>query len=442
MNDALNHFIDMNRQNILDDLSAIVTVPSVSSDLSKVSEALDKVLELGRRMGFSAERLLDGQIGIVEIGEGNETVGILTHVDVVPAGDRDQWHTDPFQAVVRDGRIYGRGTLDDKGMIVASLYAMKAVKEQDIPLKKKIRLIIGTQEETSWTDMEKYTRSYPLPDYGFTPDGEYPICNIEKGGADIMMGFDISDEVSGLHLVSIDCGQAANAVPAKASAVLSDGSEIVAYGRAVHSCQPEKGENALFALAEKLETMDLVPNKLLLLLRKMTAAFKDIYGRSVGLYSSSEYYCGEYVHRNVFSITIFKAEGSQCLVNINGRTAYGTSGDEVLDRFRQFAQAAGGTIKDCNILPAVFVSKEKPFLQALASAYEDITGQKNEFTLAYGGSYAKAMPNIVSWGPIFTGEEDTCHQPDEYISCKSLMDNAKIFAQALFNLAISEKSFK
>ena len=160
MNDALNHFIDMNRQNILDYLSAIVTVPSVSSDLSKVSEALDKVLELGRRMGFSAERLLDGQIGIVEIGEGNETVGILTHVDVVPAGDRDQWHTDPFQAVVRDGRIYGRGTLDDKGMIVASLYAMKAVKEQDIPLKKKIRLIIGTQEETSWTDMEKYTRSY------------------------------------------------------------------------------------------------------------------------------------------------------------------------------------------------------------------------------------------------------------------------------------------
>ena len=242
MNDALNHFIDMNRQNILDDLSAIVTVPSVSSDLSKVSEALDKVLELGRRMGFSAERLLDGQIGIVEIGEGNETVGILTHVDVVPAGDRDQWHTDPFQAVVRDGRIYGRGTLDDKGMIVASLYAMKAVKEQDIPLKKKIRLIIGTQEETSWTDMEKYTRSYPPPDYGFTPDGEYPICNIEKGGADIMMEFDISDEVSGLHLVSIDCGQAANAVPAKASAVLSDGSEIVAYGRAVHSCQPEKAK--------------------------------------------------------------------------------------------------------------------------------------------------------------------------------------------------------
>lgn len=90
MNDALNHFIDMDRQNILDDLSAIVAVPSVSSDLSKVSEALDKVLELGRRMGFSAERLLDGQIGIVEIGEGNETVGILTHVDVVPAGDRDQ----------------------------------------------------------------------------------------------------------------------------------------------------------------------------------------------------------------------------------------------------------------------------------------------------------------------------------------------------------------
>ena len=82
------------------------------------------------------------------------------------------------------------------------------------------------------------------------------------------------------------------------------------------------------------------------------------------------------------------------------------------DRFRQFAQAAGGTIKDCNILPAVFVSREKPFLQALASAYEDITGQKNEFTLAYGGSYAKAMPNIVSWGPIFIGEEDVYKRQD------------------------------
>lgn len=375
MDHSLNRFIDTDRQNILDDLSGLIAIPSTSSDLPKVREALDFVLDVGRRMGFRAESLMDGRVGTVEMGSGSETLGILTHVDVVPAGDLDRWHTDLFTAVKKDGRIYGRGTLDDKGMIIASLYAMKAVVDAKVPLFKNIRLIIGTQEETVWRDMDNYVKKIPLPDYGFTPDGEYPICNIEKGAADILMEFDIEDTAEGLHLVSVDCGQASNAVPEKAAATLSDGRQITAYGQAVHSCQSEKGRNALFALAEELASMDLVPNRLLSLLNKMAGSFSDIYGKAVGLYSPSEYHNGEFVHRNVFSLIIFKTEGKKCLVNINGRTAYGTSGEDVLQAFSKFAGSLGGRVVSCNYMPPVFVSRDRSFLQALASAYEDVTGE-------------------------------------------------------------------
>lgn len=445
MKDLLNRFIYDNRLNILNNLSELVSVPSVSADSEAVLRALDLTLSMGKSMGFRAEKAAGGTVGVIEAGGGPETLGILTHVDVVPAGELSLWDTDPFEAVCKDGRVYGRGTLDDKGMIIACLYAMKAVINTGVPLRKKIRLIIGTQEETAWTDMDAYVKERSLPDYGFTPDGEYPICNIEKGAADILMEFDTGDEKEapeGLRLISVSCGDAPNAVPGTASALLSDGRVITASGKTVHSCQPEKGDNAFFRLVSELDKLQLCENRLLTLIHDMAHAFTDIYGKAVGMYSDSEYYNGEFVHRNVFSLTVFRSEGSKCLVNINGRTAYGTSDKEIMEKFGGFALRLGGRIVRANILPAVFVKSDRPFLKALASAYEDVTGLKNEFTLAYGGSYAKAMPDIVSWGPIFPGEEDMCHRPNEYISEESLLKNAQIFAQAIFNIASSEKSFK
>lgn len=183
MEERLNNWIDGRQQEIIQSLSELVAIESVSTNLPKVKEGLQWIVSQANRMGLQASSVLDGQVGVVELGSGAETLGILTHVDVVSPGELDQWNTPPFQAELIDGKLYGRGTLDDKGMIIAALYAMKAVLALGIPLRKKVQLIIGTQEEVSWSDIAAYVKAFPLPDYGFSPDGEYPICNIEKGSA-------------------------------------------------------------------------------------------------------------------------------------------------------------------------------------------------------------------------------------------------------------------
>lgn len=224
--------------------------------------------------------------------------------------------------------------------------------------------------------------------------------------------------------------------------MLSNGQTVTAHGKAVHSCQPERGSNALFVLFEQLESMGLTPNKTYRLLQQVCDNFRDVFGRALGLYSPSEYFEGEFVHRNACSPTIFQAKDGRCTVTINIRFAYGTDTDELTVRMKEFAEKTGGCISSSEILPAVFVSKDKPFLQEMAAAYEEVTGLKNEFTLAYGGSYAKAMPNIVSWGPVFPGDEDTCHEPNEYISLERLLCSTKIFAQTIARLAFSSQSFQ
>lgn len=444
MNQRIRSFLEENEKNMQDDLKAFIAIPSVSSDHENVVQALRFILKLAETYGFEARSVLEDQVGVIEMGSGDETLGILTHVDVVPPGDMEDWDTDPFTAEIKDGRMYGRGTIDDKGMVIASLYAMRAVKELGLPLTKKVQLIMGTQEEVSWTDMDAYVKAYPLPDYGFTPDGEYPICNIEKGTVDQTMEFDITDteEPEGLYLKGLDIGIANNVVPGKAKAQLSDGSEITAVGKAVHSCQPERGDNAMFILTDQLKEMELEPNKLLSLLEAVREDMSDPFGSKVGLYSENEYYMGEFVHRNAFAPTIFKTKDGKATINVNVRFPYGEDSKRIQDNFENWAKAHGGHTVKVNDLPAVFVSRERPFLKVFAEAYEDVSPFKNEFTLAYGGSYAKAMPNVVSWAPLFPGEEDTCHEPNEYIDLANMLMSAEIFASSIEKIALSEESFK
>ncbi len=426
------------------DLMDFIAIPSVSSDHENVVKALHFILDLARKNGFEARAVLDDQIGIIEMGEGEETLGILTHVDVVPPGYPEDWKTDPFKAEIIDGKMYGRGTIDDKGMIIASLYAMKAVKDLGLPLKKKVQLILGTQEEVEWVDIYAYVKEYPLPDYGFSPDGEYPICNIEKGSVDQLMEFDVRDEKepAGLYLKELDIGIANNVVPGKAKAILSDGEEIIASGKAVHSCQPERGDNATFNLYKDLLGKGLTPNKLLNLLSAVSEDLSDPFGSKVGLYSEDEYYMGEFVHRNAFSPTIFKTENGTARINVNVRFPYGEEVENIRARFDEWAAKNGGKTVGFRSFPAIFVPKEKPFLKVFADAYEDVSPFKNEYTLAYGYSYAKAMPNIVSWAPLFPGEEDTCHEPNEFIDLDSMLMSAKIFAESMDKIVHSDESFR
>ena len=461
--EELKTYIKVHQEAMISDLAAFVEIPSISEDKSQVRRALDYILNLAAEMGFETHKAADGRVGVISMGEGDETVGILSHVDVVPPGELSVWDSDPFTMTLRDGRLYGRGTLDDKGAIIASLYAMKAVKDSGQTLHKKVQLIMGTQEEVEWSDMAAYVKENPLPDYGFTPDGEFPLCNIEKGGIDLLLRFPLAYErleqgeacnadlpKDGWHLTGLQAGTVSNAVPGSCRAVLTEyrdgkpaGERVIeTAGKSVHSCQPEKGENALFIMGKRLQTEDIHENRLFTILRWLREKLGDVYGRQIGLYSTSEYYNGEFVHRNVMSPTVVRTEDGQLSVNVNIRFAYGSQPEDIIQVFKQLAAEQEASVEVKSVMPAVYVSKDRPFIKAFARAYEEGCGRKNQFALEYGGTYAKAMPNIVSWGPVFPDDEDTCHEINEHIKVETLLENGKIFAIALAEIALSEESFK
>lgn len=132
----IKQYMEEHCEDMIEALRGFVNIPSVSSDIGKVDEALDYVLNLATEMGFEAKSVLDHRIGIVEFGEGDETIGILSHVDVVPPGDLSGWNTPPFEMTEKDGKLFGRGTIDDKGAIIASLYAMKYIRDTGKPVHK------------------------------------------------------------------------------------------------------------------------------------------------------------------------------------------------------------------------------------------------------------------------------------------------------------------
>ncbi len=444
--ERIGEFVASHLDDMIADLAAFIAIPSESENRAEVGRALAFILNLARDMGFAARSELDGRVGVIECGDGPETLGILAHVDVVPAGERALWHTDPYRAEIRDGRLFGRGAIDDKGPVVSCLYAMKAVRELGLPFYKKVQMILGTQEEVVWTDMDAYVSAYPLPDYGFTPDDAFPICNIEKGCGAVELKIPFDLPAGGVFLASVAAGEAPNAVPASSRAVLSDGRVLRTEGRATHASQPEKGVNALVRMAELLRGMrgagEIQPNAALDFMCMLATRFRSVYGEGIGLYSESEYYEGEFVHRNTVTPTFARTEGGVLTVCFDVRFPYGTAREDLTGAFERLAREFGGTSRARDLLPAVFVHSGRPFLRAFADAYEAMTPFKNEFTLAYGGSYAKAMPNVVAWGPLFPGDEDTCHEANEHIRLDALRDCASVYAQAIAAIALSPESFK
>ncbi|MDD4199755.1 MAG: Sapep family Mn(2+)-dependent dipeptidase [Eubacteriales bacterium] len=435
------------KEAILTNLCELVSIPSVSADTEKVGKALEYTLNLGKELGFNVRSCAGDTVGVIEWGSGSETLGILCHVDVVPAEPLSEWKTDPFKPQLIDNKLFGRGTIDDKAMVIACLYAMKAVSDSGVMPQKKVQLILGTQEETDWTDIRRYVEEYELPDYGFTPDGEFPIQNIEKGIVDVRFTSDLNqiqalDSDGRPHIVSLDAGVMINSIPSEAKARLSDGQVLLAKGKACHSSVPEDGENAIFLLIDMIKKLDIADNVFLRLLYMLDYRFRDFYGSNLSVYKDTEKYQGFWVHRSTFVPTLIRTTENQLQAEIDARFAYGTESNDIVNCLAAVGREINFETEVLDNLPAVFVPSDRPFLNVFAKAYEKVTGLKNEFTLAWGGSYAKAMPNIVSWGPLFPGEEDTCHEPNEYIELNNLYKCFDIFKETIHQIVSTQESLK
>lgn len=434
--------------NMIDDLGKLVEVPSVSEDIEETKRALAVLIEIATEMGLSARGVLDGTVGVIEVGgEEAETIGILTHVDVVPAGDLAKWDTDPFQMVRKDDVLYGRGVLDDKGPVISCLYAMKYLKECGKPLHKKVQMVVGTQEEVVWTDMEKYVKEFPLPDYGFTPDGEFPICNVEKGDGYFIYHFpkvDGEDRCAN-YIKSIDAGLAENAIPDKCTVVVvRDGVEetLVFEGKAAHSSTPDQGDNAILHACRHLTDayFDGLQGSGALEAAKMIAArFDDVDCSQIGLKSENQYLNGEFIHKNIVMPTLLETMEDEVKLMVNIRSAFGVSDEDVLNAFAAACDGFNCSLEIKEYQEPIYLSRDSKFLQTLTAAYEKYSDFEGGFTIEYGGTYAKAIPNVVNWGPVFPGQFYSGHEANESLALEDLVQFSKIYTEALEQLACSEE---
>lgn len=387
----------------------------------EVHDAKEYVLALAKSFGM---RVTDvpGKYAYLEIGEGPRLIGILSHLDVVPAGDG--WTQDPFRGEIVDGKIYGRGTTDDKGPTIAVLYAMKALKEKTT-LPARIRLILGqTEENGEWRDIESYTDAEEIPECGFTPDGDFPAIQNELGA----MVFRVQMPQSGF--LQGEGGTAPNMVPAHAR-VKTEFGTYEASGKACHGCAPWLGINGISELMEKVHQAE-PENRFLRMYADLIG--KTIYGEKLGIAAEDE------SGKLTLNVGLFEVRDETATLMVDIRYPAKKNPDEISGSLvRQFS-SYGASCECVYQVRPLYTPSDSPVLGALLSAYREVTGDEGRPISIGGGTYAKAMPNMVAFGPNFPGHENREHMEDEYILVEDFLKLKEIYERALVYLLDSSDS--
>ena len=399
-----------------------------------VSDCLEHTLALCDSLGFRTKNC-NGYAGYAEVGDGEEMLGILAHLDVVPAGEG--WTHPPFSGEVHDGKIYGRGAIDDKGPAVAAMFALKSVVDSGLPLRKRVRLIFGTDEESDWEDMAYYTANEELPSIGFTPDADFPLIYAEMG----ILQLDLTAACKGLREDNfISGGEASNVVPdfCRASLSLKSGGTkvIEAKGRAAHASTPEDGENAISKLMEKLYELKMAgelccPEEL----NRFIEFYHDkighcLHGENIGCAFSDEE-----TGKLTMNAGVIDVSKERISLSLDLRCPISFSKEEILERLHEEVDGYGLSIQNTDFLKPVFIDRDSDLVKKLLGVYLRATGDEREPIAMGGGTYARAMDNIVAFGPLFPGREAVEHKKDEYLLIEDLLKISEIYAEAIKELA-------
>lgn len=418
--------IHFDKETVLEALRGLLQIKSVNANAGAITaeaplgtginEAINYVLDLGKSFGLTTKNC-DGYCGYLEFGEGEEMVAAITHVDTVEVGD--DWTVPPFDLTIDGDRIYGRGVLDDKGPTIVALFALKALKDAKIPINKRIRLIIGGDEEGgNWACMKRYKETEETPNYSFSPDSGFPVIFAEKGIMNVIFEKVLDDSLSVLNLSS---GKQINSVPDVARADYN-GQSYEAKGKSAHASEPQKGDNALLKLAVELKAAG-IQHPMLELLDRATPEgfgidFSDMVSGDLTLNPAIAY-----------------VDNHIAVLRCDIRYPVTMNGSDICEAIQKATDDLGFSLKmDHETLP-LHVDKESFLVTSLQKVYEDYTGDTSGPIVSGGGTYARAFDNAVAFGGAFPGEVNTCHQTDEFWSIDSMAKNFDIIVKALEVLA-------
>ena len=454
MDAKLNAIIESMHDEMIDTLQKWIRVPSVKGEAApgapfgkEVRSMLDMALADCEQMGFKTQNF-DGYIAHADLGEGSDedALAILAHLDVVPEGDG--WKYPPYGAVIENGRMYGRGTSDDKGPAVAALYAMKAVKDAGIPLRHKVRLILGCDEESGWEDIAHYNKVATMPRMGFSPDASYPIINIEKGICRLELHGVLSNE--GLQVIAFNNGERPNVIPGRASALVAGYAATVAQAEAAakkldipaevqltdkgvsitvtgisgHAAYPETARNANGEMLLLLRELG-VQGDLCLLADKIGLDYKG-----EGLEISVSDGISGYLTCN---LGIIRAGEGGVYATLDIRYPVMTNPDMIIKNVS--ASLPGMRVDAMEVKEPHHVPAGSELVQKLLDAYHEVTGYERKCLYTGGGTYARSLQEGVAFGASFPQDEDLAHQANEYADIEGLYKNIKIFALAIVKLA-------
>ena len=459
--EVLNH-----KEDLLKDLFELLSVRSIlGTDITEETpfgsgprEALDLILSFGKRDGYKT-KLVENKAGHIEVGQGEELFGILGHVDVVPVVEAD-WTSHPFKPEIRDGKIFARGSLDDKGPTMAAYYAVKLLDKLGVKWNKRVRVIVGSDEETGFRCVEAYFKHEEQPASGFTPDAMFPLVYAEKARAtfDHKLKFVDEDGQYNYKLVKFNGGQVLNMVVASAKAELegeaSDIKEkfenflaqeklegevevgntikLTLKGKAAHGSTPQYGINGATKLAEFLSTLGLDNNGKNFVDYIVEKLANDPFGEKLGInYSDDE--MGEATYN--YGILEYDLERKIGLVSTDCRHP---KKFDLVDRLNGI-KVDNIDIEVTSTKEAHYVPKDDELVTTLMDVYRKHTGDtKNDAFVLGGGTYARCLKKGVGFGLLFPGKEDTMHQANEYLEVEDLLLATAIYAEGIYKLCCEQ----
>lgn len=460
---------------MLNDLAELISIKSVMDKAQEGApfgpecrKALDWFLKKAESYGFSVCNM-DGYCGYCEYGEGEECIGVLCHLDVVPAGEG--WTTDPYKLVIEDGFLYGRGVVDDKGSAVMCLHALKEIKESAVKLNKRIRIIVGCNEENGSACIKHYVEHGEIPSMSFVPDSDFPLINSEKGILHLMYSLPL-DEFFSKNIAYISGGESYNVVPdhAKVSVFkdsplgeeilkicdnkisdklfecsqvagnilaagehlkdysISDEDEVItiqAKGVSGHAMAPQNGDNAIWKLFRLLGCF--TSEGIVAFMNKYICT--PISAEALGIYKSDEE-SGELT----ISMGIIKVDDDRLYFSLDMRLPISSSPEEIKKAI-SLKLPGKERIEAEKYAPNLYIDKSSPLIQKLLKVYKDCTGKEGYCLKCGGGTYARELPNAVAFGPTFEGTETNIHNIDEHVSIEEFYKAAQIYKNAMIELA-------